>query len=316
MLAGRIARPSAINTRCAINMAIRRSTRSKTIQSTPAKDDLSSATTNKGKKRQAASPVESKNEPSTPKRLKKIADLTPNTPASKPKLASKNKIKATGKGRAADPHVSNAILLSPETSRVVSYSDLVDKSKNDGISVTKPTTSTTDILGEACAHLIKVDSRMKPLIEKHTCHLFSPESLAEEVDPFRSLASGIIGQQVSGAAARSIKRKFVSLFDEAVLEDESLVNERFPKPSQVVDCSMERLRSAGLSGRKAEYIRGLAERFVNKEFSAEILLKASDEELMEKLIAVKGLGRWSVEMFLTFALKRLDIFSTTDLGVQ
>ena len=76
------------------------------------------------------------------------------------------------------------------------------------------------------------------------------------------------------------------------------------------------LRTAGLSQRKAEYIKGLAEKFASGELSAKMLIEASDEEVMEKLIAVRGLGRWSVEMFACFALKRMDIFSTGDLGVQ
>ena len=76
------------------------------------------------------------------------------------------------------------------------------------------------------------------------------------------------------------------------------------------------MRTAGLSERKAEYIKGLAEKFASGELSARKLVDANDEELVEMLIAVRGLGRWSVEMFAFFALKRMDIFSTGDLGVQ
>ena len=65
-----------------------------------------------------------------------------------------------------------------------------------------------------------------------------------------------------------------------------------------------------------QYIQGLAEKFANGELSAQMLARASDEELVEKLIAVRGLGKWSVEMFACFALKRMDVFSTGDLGVQ
>ena len=70
----------------------------------------------------------------------------------------------------------------------------------------------------------------------------------------------------------------------------------WPTPAQVANTSIEKLRTAGLSQRKAEYIQGLAEKFVSGELSTEMLLKASDEEVMEKLIAVRGLGKWSVEM--------------------
>jgi DNA-3-methyladenine glycosylase II len=87
-------------------------------------------------------------------------------------------------------------------------------------------------------------------------------------------------------------------------------------PDEVAKCDLQTLRTAGLSQRKAEYIQGLAEKFASGELSAEMLAKASDEELLEKLIAVRGLGKWSVEMFATFALKRTNVFSTGDLGVQ
>jgi DNA-3-methyladenine glycosylase II len=164
------------------------------------------------------------------------------------------------------------------------------------------------LLEEACAHLIKVDERLRPIIEKHHCRVFSPEGLAEKIDPFESLTSSIISQQVSGAAAKSIKAKFVALFE---LADE----QRFPRPSEVATCSIERLRTAGLSQRKAEYVKGLAEKFASGELSAQMLHDAPYEEVFERLIAVRGLGKWSVEMFACFALKIPDVFSTGDLGV-
>lgn len=80
--------------------------------------------------------------------------------------------------------------------------------------------------------------------------------------------------------------------------------------------SIEGLRSAGLSQRKAEYLQGLAQKFAAGELSATWLAGASYEEVLERLIAVRGLGRWSVEMFACFGLKRMDVFSTGDLGVQ
>ncbi|KAG6008984.1 hypothetical protein E4U21_003536 [Claviceps maximensis] len=161
---------------------------------------------------------------------------------------------------------------------------------------------------------------MRPLVEKNHCKVFSPEGLAEKIDPFENLTSGIISQQVSGAAARSIKAKFVALF---VNDDGNDVGEegdgngqKFPHPSQVASCSVERLRTAGLSQRKAEYVKGLADKFSTGELSAQMLFEAPYEDLVEKLTAVRGLGKWSVEMFACFGLKRMDVFSVGDLGVQ
>jgi DNA-3-methyladenine glycosylase II len=76
------------------------------------------------------------------------------------------------------------------------------------------------------------------------------------------------------------------------------------------------LRTAGLSQRKAEYISGLASKFVSGELTSQMLLEGTDEDILEKLTAVRGLGKWSVEMFMCFALKRMDVFSLGDLGVQ
>jgi DNA-3-methyladenine glycosylase II len=131
---------------------------------------------------------------------------------------------------------------------------------------------------------------------------------------------------VSGAAAKSIKNKFIALFNKGRPEgggdknDEFDYNDtnnpHFPTPEAVAKCDITTLRTAGLSQRKAEYIQGLAEKFASGELSAKMLLTASDEQVLEKLIAVRGLGQWSVEMFSCFGLKRLDVFSTGDLGVQ
>ena len=151
------------------------------------------------------------------------------------------------------------------------------------------------------------------MIDAHHCRVFDSSGLAEEIDPFRSLASGIMAQQVSGAAASSIKNKFIGLF---AAGDGHAGPPHFPPPKLVAGTKIEVLRQAGLSLRKAEYIQGLAEKFVDGELSADVLAGATDEEVMERLVAVRGLGRWSVEMFCCFGLKRMDVFSTGDLGVQ
>jgi len=191
------------------------------------------------------------------------------------------------------------VLADPTQAAIANYEGTVDE---DGEALT-----TENLLSKAEAYLIKQDRRFKALIEAQHCRIFSPEGLAEEIDPFQSLVSGICGQQVSSAAATSIRNKFIGLFNE---------NGQFPTPDQVVKTDLPHLRTAGLSARKAEYIQGLAEKFVSGELTATMLANASDTEVLEKLVAVRGLGRWSVEMFACFGLKRMDIFSTGDLGVQ
>ena len=228
--------------------------------------------------------------------------------------------------RLADPNLTNAPLLSPETSRVVSRpkqpTAAIPSSLPNRGATTTTTTTTATLLEEACAHLVRVDGRMKRLVDAHHCRIFSPEGLEERIDPFESLASGIISQQVSGAAAKAIKARFVALFnddstDAAAADGEGARQKhRFPHPSQVAATPVERLRTAGLSQRKAEYVRGLADKFVSGELTAGMLAEAPYEEVVEKLTAVRGLGRWSVEMFACFGLKRMDVFSLGDLGVQ
>lgn len=254
---------------------------------------------------------EAKPAPATPKRrrTRKAADPPPATPTPsnvllmgepvetpKPKPAAVRKL--------ADPNATNATLLSPGSSRVVARN----------VSPSKAQATTANILEEACRHLVNVDERMKPLVDKHHCRVFSPEGLSETVDPFESLCSGIISQQVSGAAAKAIKQRFVDLFVDD--DDNGGGSGKFPRPTQVSACTIERLRTAGLSQRKAEYVQGLAEKFASGELSAQLLADAPYEEVLEKLIAVRGLGRWSVEMFACFGLKRMDVFSLGDLGVQ
>lgn len=203
---------------------------------------------------------------------------------------------------------ANANLVTPGGTQVQpAFSNFEEASPS------KPATNgatTGSLLETACNHLTTVDPTLKPLIEKHYCRVFSPQGLSEEIDPFRSLSSGIMAQQVSGAAEKSIKNKFIGLFP-----PESCPT-GFPPPSLVAQQTIPKLREAGLSQRKAEYIQGLAFQFASGDLTASFLLDASDEEVMKKLVAVRGLGAWSVEMFMCFALKRMDVFSTGDLGIQ
>jgi DNA-3-methyladenine glycosylase II len=214
--------------------------------------------------------------------------------------------------RPVGPHITNATLITPGGTQHVAYEDTLPDSSPSKTKLPRPTATANTVLDQAYAHLVSVDPRFEAIIAQHPCHVFSPKGLAEIIDPFRSLSSGIMGQQVSGAAAKSIKNKFVALFNEG----EDLEEAKFPTPAQVAVTDIARLRTAGLSQRKAEYIQGLAQKFVSGELTNEMLMRASDEEIMEKLIAVRGLGKWSVEMFACFGLKRLDILSTGDLGVQ
>ena len=257
--------------------------------------------------------------PATPpaKKYKNVVNVSTPEPVikSKPPKNSKNQAaNANIEDRPVEPHMTNAPLLTPHGSKLVRYTDLSADISPSKSGIPKPTTTTGQMLEEACAHLIKTDPKLEPYIKNHHCHVFSAEGLAEAIDPYNALVSGILSQQVSGAAAKSIKRKFIGLFSGNTEEHES--EESFPLPEDVAKADVPFLRTAGLSQRKAEYVIGLSEKFASGELTARWLMEASYDEIVEKLVAVRGLGIWSVEMFACFALKRMDVFSLGDLGVQ
>jgi len=123
---------------------------------------------------------------------------------------------------------------------------------------------------------------------------------------FQSLAEAIVYQQLSGKAAGTILKRFVALFPKTT----------FPSPEQVLKIKTEKLRSAGLSGQKASYVKDLAAKFKDGTINPKIFSKMSDAEIIEHVMAVKGIGEWTAQMFLMFTLARPDVLPTGDLGIQ
>lgn len=123
-------------------------------------------------------------------------------------------------------------------------------------------------------------------------------------NPYKSLIDAIITQQLSGAAADSISKKFQKLYL------------KYPKPVDVINTSHSRLRSAGLSRMKITYIKDLSEKIQARELVLSSLQDKSDEEVISHLMQVKGIGRWTAEMFLIFSLGRLDILPAGDLDLK
>ncbi|KAJ6586920.1 DNA glycosylase [Mycena vulgaris] len=171
---------------------------------------------------------------------------------------------------------------------------------------------------DAKKHLINADNRFEDVFNRLEC---KPFQQLEQLHPFRALASSILGQQISWMAARSIKHKFIRLYDPSIPEKHSDYTPGdsaafFPTPQQVAQTEIPVLRSAGLSARKAEYITDLASRFADGRLSTTKLIESNDEELAEMLLEVRGIGRWTVDMFAIFSLRRPDILPVGDLGVQ
>jgi DNA-3-methyladenine glycosylase II len=135
---------------------------------------------------------------------------------------------------------------------------------------------------------------------------------------FEALCVSIISQQLSTKAADTIEKRFRSLFSASKGRPERSLKakSKFPEPAQILAKSDKSLRTAGLSFQKISYIKSLA-KLVNKgEINFKKFAKLSDEQIIETLVQVKGIGRWTAEMFLMFCLNRPDVFSAGDLGLK
>src|SRR4051794_13955240 len=124
-------------------------------------------------------------------------------------------------------------------------------------------------------------------------------------DPYEALARAIVGQQLSTKAAASIWNKLLELFDGETPDPRALLRRR-----------PETLRKAGLSNAKVEFLRDLARRVGDGRLDLARMADLPDEDVIAELIEVKGIGRWTAEMFLIFHLARPDVVSTGDLGIR
>jgi DNA-3-methyladenine glycosylase II len=131
-------------------------------------------------------------------------------------------------------------------------------------------------------------------------------SFKPERNYFRALVLSIISQQLSISAADTIAYRFTATFKP----------KKFPTPADVLKTPPSRLRAAGLSRAKAVYIKDLARNFQQNKIDIQKLKYWSDEEVISHLTTVKGIGRWTAEMFLIFTLDRPDVFSVGDLGLR
>ena len=151
---------------------------------------------------------------------------------------------------------------------------------------------------EACRHLMKRDRVMKKLIPLH-----SGVSLQSRGDAFVTLARSIVGQQISVKAAQTVWERFILLPKKLV-------------PAQVLKLKVDDMRAAGLSARKVEYLVDLALHFANNQVHVDAWAEMDDEAIIAELVAIRGIGRWSAEMFLIFHLMRPNVLPLDDNGLQ
>jgi len=152
--------------------------------------------------------------------------------------------------------------------------------------------------GRAKKILSKRDPVLRKIIGK-----YKKGFLTTRNDPFFSLCRTIVGQQISTKAADSIWSKFEKKCRKHII------------PNRVLKLSSSSLKSAGLSRQKVKYLKNIAKNFKNKSFNVKELKKMDDEEAINYITKLKGLGVWSAEMFLMFNLNRRDIFPIKDIGL-
>jgi DNA-3-methyladenine glycosylase II len=159
---------------------------------------------------------------------------------------------------------------------------------------------------EAVRALAREDPILRRLVRRHPgIHL------KRRSDPFTMLARAIVGQQISVAAADAIWKRFVAAVGGAP-------SRRFPRlaPASVAAVALPALRGCGLSQRKAEYLSDLAAHFASGRLDPRRWKKLDDEALIAALVDVKGIGRWTAEMFLIFHELRPDVLPVADLGLR
>ena len=145
------------------------------------------------------------------------------------------------------------------------------------------------------------DKDLKTLIDH-----FGVITLKRRRNYFKSLLRSIIHQQLSGKAARTIENRFLELYN----------GNRYPTPEEVLKTPAEAIQNVGISRMKTEYIRGLAKIIDDGDIRLEKLSELSNDEVGNVLKEVRGIGQWTVDMFLIFSLNRPDVFPLNDLGIQ
>jgi len=154
-------------------------------------------------------------------------------------------------------------------------------------------------LSEHLAHLTK-DKKLHSVI-----HLQETFELSKRKNVHLHIISFITSQQLSTKVAAVIYARFLNLF-----------SKKIPSPQDVLDIPFDTLRGIGLSNSKTNYVRNVCQFFIENKVTDSKLHKMEDEELIEFLVQIKGIGRWTAEMILMFTLGRPDVFAVDDLGIQ
>lgn len=146
------------------------------------------------------------------------------------------------------------------------------------------------------------DEILNNLVRKYPAPTFSDRS----VRLYEDLIETIVSQQLSIKAADTIFKRFLALFPSS----------DFPSPDEILSMPDATIRTAGLSFQKISYVKSIASTFLTKQISIEKIEKMTDDQVIEELVKIRGVGKWTAEMILIFTLTRPDIFSIGDLGLR
>jgi DNA-3-methyladenine glycosylase II len=149
-------------------------------------------------------------------------------------------------------------------------------------------------------HLSRADDTMREIVRR-----VGPLGLEARGHPYQSLLRAVLYQQLAGAAASAIERRFLAIYDG-----------RIPEPAELLATPPDALRSAGLSRQKISYFYSLAEHAAGGKLELRRLARAGDDAVIEAVTEVKGIGRWTADMLLMFCLGRPDVLPVGDLGIQ
>jgi 3-methyladenine DNA glycosylase/8-oxoguanine DNA glycosylase len=159
-------------------------------------------------------------------------------------------------------------------------------------------------VNDAEKHLAKVCKGMAKVVGKQTPF---PTAFTASKDPYRALIRAVVFQQLSGKAATTIHNRVLALFPD----------KPHPDPEDILNAKDETLRSAGLSRQKAAALRDIAQKRLDGIIpQARALTRLPDDEIIDRLTQARGVGRWTVEMYLMFSLGRPDVLPIDDLGVR
>ena len=157
------------------------------------------------------------------------------------------------------------------------------------------------VMEDGINYLSSLDKNLSKFLKQ-----FDVPVLPIEEDYFWSLTRSVIYQQISGKAAKKISDRYLKLFSKGSKMS----------PVDVIKIDIEKIQNVGISRQKSGYIKNIANAFDEGLVNETQLHKLSDQEIVDQLVKIKGVGRWTAEMFLIFTLRRPDVFPVTDLGVQ